>query len=99
MQLLIYHGPETRKPLVAVAEVEWEGATLGVGAIDLKGNAGLTELVYECVGAAYKSHFGKSKPPKDIPVNETTFCRLVDNTEGNMGCGSIQLRKILVLFQ
>ncbi len=78
MQLLVYHGPDARKPLVAIAEVEWEGATLGVGTIDLKGNAGLIELVYECVGAAFKSHFGKSKPPKDIPVNETTFCRLVD---------------------
>ena len=78
MRVLIYHGPELRKPLVAIAEVEWEGATLGVGTIDLKGNAGLTELVYECVGAAFKSHFSKSKPPKNIPVNETTFCRLVD---------------------
>ena len=35
MRLLIYHGPEPRKPLVAIAEVEWEGATLGVGTIDL----------------------------------------------------------------
>ena len=77
MRLLIYHGPEPRKPLVAVAEVEWEGATLGVGSIDLMGNMGLIELVYECVGAACKTHFGKKNPPKDIPVNNTTFCRLV----------------------
>jgi hypothetical protein len=79
MQLLIYHGSEPRKTLVAIAEVEWEGATLGVGTIDLKGNTGLTELVYECVGAAFKSHFGKKNPPKDIPVNETTFCRLLED--------------------
>ena len=78
MQLLVYHGPESRKPLVAVAEVEWEVKTLEVGTIDLKGNTGLTELVYECVGAAFNAHSGKSKPTKDIPVNETTFCRLVD---------------------
>ena len=83
MRLLIYHGPETRKPLVAIAEVEWEGATLGVGTIDLKGNAGLTDLVYECVGAAFKTHFGKQSPPNDIPVNETTFCRFVDCFELN----------------
>ena len=55
MQLLIYHGPVPRKPLVAIGQLEWEGATLGVGTIDLKGNLGLTELVYECVGAAYNS--------------------------------------------
>ena len=55
-----------------------EGATLGVGTIDLKGNAGLTELVYVCVGAAFESHFGKSKPPKNIPVNDATICRLVE---------------------
>ena len=78
MRLLIYHGPEPRKPLAAIAEVEWEGATLGVGTIDLKGNAGLTELVYECVEAAFKPHFGESEPSKNIPVNDTTFCRLVD---------------------
>ena len=76
--LLVYHGPEPRRPLVAIAELEWKGATLGVGTIDLKCNAGLTELVYECVGAAFKAHFGMSNPSDDIPVNETTFCRLVD---------------------
>ena len=56
-----------------------DGATLRVGTIDLKGNAWLTELVYECVGLAFKSQFGKQNPPKDIRVNETTFCRLLDN--------------------
>ncbi len=78
MQLLIYHGPERRKPLVAIAELELEGATLGVGTIELKSDTANNELVYECVGAAFKSHFGNKNPPKDIPVNKTTFCRLVD---------------------
>jgi len=76
--VLIYHGPVRRKPLVAVAEVAWEGATLRVGTIDLKGNSALTVLVYDCVGAAFKSHFGKQNPPKDIAINETSFCRLVE---------------------
>lgn len=78
MQLLIYHAPAPHKPLVSISEVEWEGATLGVGTIDAKSNTGLTELVYESVGATFKSHFGTSNPQKNIPVNETTFCRLVD---------------------
>ena len=72
MQRLTYHGPEPRKPLVAIAEVEWEGATLGAGTIDFtKGFEGLNELVYECVGAAFKTHFGWKNPPNDIPVNKT----------------------------
>ena len=78
MQLLVYHGPEARKPLVAIAEGEWEGATLGVGTIDLKGNPNLTELVYACVGAAFKAHHSQKNPPRDIIVNESTFCRLED---------------------
>jgi hypothetical protein len=78
MQLLIYHGPERRKPLVAVAEVEWEGATLGVGTIELKNDTVDNELVYECAGATFKHCFGIKNPPKDIPVNATTFCRIVD---------------------
>jgi hypothetical protein len=47
MQLMIYHGPEPRKTLVAIA-----GATLRVGAIDLKSGTVTNELVYECVGTA-----------------------------------------------
>ena len=52
MQLLIYHGPGLRKPLVAIAEVEWEGATLGVGTIDPKIATTKNEVVYACAGAA-----------------------------------------------
>ena len=43
--------PRTPQPLVAIAEVEWEGATLGVGTIDLKSDTADNELVYECVCA------------------------------------------------
>ena len=78
MQMLICHCPEPRTPLVAVSEVEWEGATLGVGTIDLKSDTCNNELVYKCVEATFWTHFGRQKPLKDIPVNETTFCRLVD---------------------
>lgn len=78
MQLLIYHGPERRKPLVAVAEVEWEETTLSVGTIELKNRVCTIELVYACVTAALKTDHGAKNPPKDIPVNATTFCRIVD---------------------
>jgi hypothetical protein len=77
VQLLIYHGPEPRKPLVAIAQIEWEGATLYVGTIDLKGNPeSLKELVYSCVGATFKALWGVKNPPSKIRVDEQTFCRV-----------------------
>lgn len=77
MQLLIYHGPDARKPLVAIAEVEWEGATLCVGTIDLRGNPdSLKQLVYACVGATFKALWGVKFPPSKIRVDEQTFCRV-----------------------
>lgn len=78
LQLLIYHGPESRKPLVAIAEVKWKRATLGVGTIELKSDAADNELVYECVGLAFKHCSGVKNPSKDIPVNATTFSRMVN---------------------
>ena len=54
-----------------------EGATLGVGTIELKGETCNSEMVYKCVDATFWTYFGKKQSPKDIPLNQTTFCRLV----------------------
>ena len=70
MQPHIDHGSGLRKPLVAIAEVEWEGATRGVGTIDLTIATATSEPVYACAGASYKACFRGKQPAKDIQTTE-----------------------------
>ena len=77
MQLLIYHGPEQRKPLVPLPKCNGRVQRWESEQSILKSDTVTNELVYECVGAAFKHCFGIKNPPKDIPVNATTFCRMV----------------------